>query len=165
MELYGTADSLDFEETQLCWGEFAESDESNELYLDTCFGMLTKQSNFSRLPHTGSTFFVNDMDGDGDKDLLLGDVDYPDLFLLNNDGSSEYAHMSSFTNIFPQNSRVLKLFSMPQASYIDVDNDGVRDLIVSPFDPSPYTSENFKSIWYYKNTGLDNIPEFSFCSG
>lgn len=162
VEKYGTSDSLDYEKTQICWGEFAESDESNQLFLDTCFGIDPEIVTGSRLPHTGSTFLVNDLNGDGSKDLLLGDVDYPDLYKLINGGTSEYAHMVSFTNIFPEGSRVLKLFSMPQASYFDVNNDNVKDLIVSPFDPGPVTSENFKSIWLYRNAGENNDPEFHF---
>jgi hypothetical protein len=36
MELFGHADSLKFEEVTRCWGRFAENDESNIIYLDTC---------------------------------------------------------------------------------------------------------------------------------
>jgi len=36
MEKYGNADSLDFMKTDFCWGYFAESEESNQLTLDTC---------------------------------------------------------------------------------------------------------------------------------
>ena len=162
VEKYGNADSLDYEKTQICWGEFAESDESNQLYLDTCFGVDRYKENASRLPHTGSTFLIHDLNGDGNKDLLLGDVDYPDLYKLINGGTSEYAHMVSFTNIFPEGSRILKLFSMPQVSYFDVNNDGVKDLVVSPFDPGIITSENYKSVWLYNNSGSDNNPEFHF---
>jgi len=162
MENYGTPDSLNFAETQLCWGQFAESDESNELFLDTCFGVMANGMMSQLLPHTGSTFLVSDFNGDQVKDLLLGDVDYPDLYLLLNDGTSEYAHMASYTNIFPSGSRSVKLFSMPLASFLDVDNDGLKDLIVSPFDPGSETSANYQSVWFYKNTGSNIEPDFIF---
>ena len=43
---------------------------------------------------------------------------------------------------------------------MDVNNDGRRDLIVSPNQAGPV--ENVQSVWYYENVGEDNAPIFSF---
>jgi hypothetical protein len=43
-----------------------------------------------------------------------------------------------------------------------MDNDGIKDLVISPFDPSYYTAENKKSVWFYKNTGTNTNPHFVF---
>ncbi|MEE4261040.1 MAG: T9SS type A sorting domain-containing protein [Bacteroidales bacterium] len=163
MEKYGIPDSLDFEQVTYCWGHFAESDESNELYLDTCL-ISNKDGKDVRddLRHTGSTFLLLDLDGDDDKDLLLGDVDYPGLFALINGGSIEEAHITSVDTLFPSVSETIKLFSMPAAAYIDVNNDAKNDLIVSPFDPSITASEDKQSVLLYLNEGENNHPDFEF---
>ncbi len=152
MEKYGNADSLDFEKTEYCWGHFAESDESNALFLDTCIG-----GNLNTVPeqdrHTGSTFLMIDLDHNGVKDLLLGDVDYPGLYALTNDGTPENAHIASFDTLFPQYDTTVRLFSMPAAALIDVNNDGNKDLLVAPFDPNPYVTRNRHSVWLYLSDG------------
>ncbi len=159
MEKYGNADSLDYEKTEYCWGHFAESDESNMLFLDTCIGSR-QTDGFLKERHTGSTFLMLDIDNNGVKDLLLGDVDYPGLFLLFNDGTSENARIGSFDTLFPSYDTTVKIFSMPVAAYIDVNNDGVKDLLVSPFDPNPFVTQNRKSVWLYLNEGENDNPVF-----
>jgi hypothetical protein len=156
MELYGIPDSLEYVEVTQCWGFFGESDESNVIYLDTCMG----KEQGTR--HTGSTFLLIDFDADGDQDLLLGDVDYPNLIALTNGGNPDSAYMISQDPEFPPGNKPIQLFSMPAAAYIDVNNNGIKDLILSPFDPSLVTSENVRSVWLYQNTGANNAPQFSF---
>ena len=170
MEKYGIPDSLDFEETTSCWGHFAENDESNQLYLDTCHNfknsILNPENDFLKNKktnrHTGSTFLLLDLDNDNDKDLLLGDVDYPNLVELINGGSPEEAYITSFDTIFPSYDKAINLFSMPLGSYMDIDNDNRKDLIVSPFDPSPITSRNTYSVQLYKNEGITDLPDFTY---
>lgn len=162
MEKYGHADSLDFEKTEYCWGYFAESEESNELTLDTCLTMRWSPGDAEHvlLPHTGSTFLVTDLQADGVPDLILGDVDYPNLILLENDGTPASAHIGAYDLNFPSYDLPVHLFSMPAASMQDIDNDGLDDLLVSPFDPNPFISENKFSSWLYLNTGNEESPYF-----
>ena len=160
MEKYGNADSLDYELSTYCWGRFAENDESNIIYLDTCFmkgnSFLNKNER-----HTGSTFLAIDLDNDSDKDLILGDIDYPNIIELTNGGTPDEAFMIRQDTAFP-NTHSLRIFSVPALNYFDVDNDGVSDLLASPFDPSLVTSENYKSSCFYKNTASNEMPVFSF---
>ena len=158
MEKYGTADSLTFEKTDNCWGFVAESEENNALYLDTClFGQAFFVDGDTR--HRGATFAVRDIDGNGLLDLLLGDVDYPTLTFLKNDGSTPTAVMASQTDIFPDNDP-LHLFSMPLPYFGDINNDGLTDMIVSPFDPNGLSCEGIGSIWLYLNEGSEQHPDF-----
>jgi len=169
MEDYGIPDSLDYVKTEYCWGHFAESDESNALFLDTCVNganltdtlapWLEKSAKNER--HTGSTFCMLDLNGDGVLDLLLGDVDYPGLFALMNGGTKEEAHIISYDTLFPDYGEPIRLFSMPAATYIDVNNDGVKDLLISPFDPGLYVSQNKHSVWLFLNSGKNDKPHFN----
>lgn len=163
MEKYGHADSLDYELVELCWGRFAESEESNEIFLDSCLdGPRRQLQNLDKERHTGSTFLLLDLNKDTVLDLMLGDVDFPGIFALYNGGSPEEAFIISYDTNFPAYSEKIELFSFPAAAYIDVNNDNKKDLLVSPFDPSLITSENKHSVWLYENTGANNKPFFYF---
>jgi hypothetical protein len=167
MEKYGHADSLDYIKTEFCWGFFAESEESNELTLDTCLRCSGKEAweqGGRGLRHTGSTFCILDLNGDALPDLLLGDVDYPNLVALYNGGSTDTAMMTAYDWLFPAGEKPVDLFSMPAAFYEDFDFDGIKDLLVSPFDPNPFLTSNFRSVWLYHNFGSDDNPQLGFHS-
>jgi hypothetical protein len=160
IEKYGIPDSLDYIKTSTCWGHFAENAEGNSIYLDTCLGSCFDYEKLTR--HTGSTFLLIDLDNDADKDLLLGDVDYPNLIQLLNGGNPDSAHMISTDTLFPSYDKPVNLIAMPAAAYLDVDNDEINDLILSPFDPGLEKSQNLRSVWLYKNKGENTLPDFEF---
>lgn len=155
-EIYGHADSLIFEKTSFCWGRVAESDENSTIYLDTC--LFSRKSYGFR--HRGATMLVHDFTGNSLPDLLLGDVDYPGLNLLINEGTQTSALIVAQDTLFPSNEFPVRLYSMPAAFLIDANNDGLKDLIVSPFDPNYNVTENYSSIWLYINEGSATQPLF-----
>lgn len=177
IENYGNRDSLNFMQVNYCWGRFAESDESNVITLDTCLRCESKvawghgggeewksgrgEEGNSQLRHTGSTFCMLDLNGDQLIDLLLGDVDYPNLVALYNGGTSDMAQMVSYDWEYPAGGNPVNLFSMPLAFNEDFDFDGINDLVVSPFDPSPFLSNNYQSVWFYHNEGSNTMPQFN----
>jgi len=167
MEKYGVPDSLVFRKTETCWGQFAESDESNTIYLDTCFGETEKpfagkgnEWKGGDPKHTGSTFLVFDSNGDGLNDLLLGDVDYKSPALLINGGTPDEAIITAYSFDFPAYDVPIDLWSFPVMNYLDLNNDGKKDLVASVFDPSLVKSENINNIWFYQNNGTTNAPVF-----
>ncbi len=164
MEKYGHADSLDFEKTDYCWGRIAENEETNEIYLDTCLFEKQLSMPMNGFRHRGATLLVHDLNGDGLHDLLIADVDYPNLVFLENGGTPEHAVMVSQDTAFPAGTTPIHLFSMPFAAYIDVNNDGIKDLLVSPFDPNPFVTQNRNSIWLYLNHGTNSLPQFELYS-
>lgn len=158
MERYGSRDSLVFERTDRCWGRVAESEEDNVMYLDTClfgYGIVVDKDDFR---HRGATVTVRDLNGDGLLDLLLADVDYPGLTFLENGGDAANALMVRQMD-YPPSDPVM-LYSMPVPFFTDVNNDGVDDLLVSPFDPNPMASEGIESVWLYLNHGTNEHPDF-----
>jgi hypothetical protein len=167
IETYGNCDTLLFEKTFNCWGDVAESSSSNHVFLDIvcpwkCHEEITIPKDDSGPKHTGSTMLVLDMNADSVKELVLGDVDYLNLTLLVNGGTKDTAHISSSDTLFPSSSVPVNLVSFPLATYVDVDFDGVRDLLVSPFDPNPAVPISLNSVWYYHNAGADNLPVFNY---
>ncbi len=164
MEKYGRCDSLDFKLADPCWGKFKESEGGNRIELNANCKVQNANSEVQSARHTGSTLLAVDLNGDGVKDLILGDVDYPGLVALYNGGTRDSAIMVAQDTIFPAATKAVHLFSFPAVSNIDIDNDGLKDLLVSPFDPSLHTSDNYNCVWYYKNTGTNTLPHFEIQS-
>ena len=163
---YGNCDSLDFARTDFCWGDFMENSNTNKLILDTsCSGYKEETVEQEKeILHSGSTISVMDLDSNGLKDLIIGDVSYPNLIAAYNGGTLQDAHIVSEDTAFPSNTLPVELYSMPFPSMIDVNNDGKKDFIASPFEANTILSESKKSCWYYKNTGTINVPVFEFQS-
>jgi hypothetical protein len=173
MELYGNCDTLLFERTFNCWGNFAENDFDNTINLNIvcpwkcqealpAYPYLEQPPSGGKVKHVGSTMLMLDMNNNGVQDLVLGDSDFMNLILLMNGGTADSAHIVSVDTSFPSNSVPVNLVSMPVPSYVDVNNDGVKDLLVSPFEPNLIIPESYKSVWYYENTGASNQPVFTF---
>jgi len=164
LELYGHADSLDFEKVAYCWGRIAENDENDQIYLDTCIFNPAEHITEPIDRHRGSTMLVYDANNSGLPDLLLADVDYPNVKLLTNGGTPSSAFIISQDTLFPSVEAPVRMFSMPVLARIDVNNDGLPDLLVSPFDPSLSVTENHQSIWLYLNTGTSSAPVYQLVS-
>lgn len=166
VELHGNPDTLDFKRTQRCFGNIQESDLTNQIFLNINCPFSNKISENNRnskaVNHVGSTMLFFDTDGDGLKDLLMGDTDYPSITWLKNGGTPDTAHFVAQDTLFPSNTRPIKLFSMPVLSYLDLNNNGVKDLVASPFDASPIISESKKSVWLYENHGRNDSIDLLF---
>lgn len=170
MEKYGVPDSLDFMMADKCWGRFYESELNNLLTLNVpcpykdCEdgGGIPYSRGPSATEHTGSTFLLLDMNADSLVELILGDVDYPTVIQLNNGGTLDSAHIVSQDTNFPLGTKPIDLVSFPALNYLDLDNDGIKELVASPFDPSPILPDNYHSVWYYENLGQNDQPQFEF---
>lgn len=169
-ENYGHSDSLKFELRNRCWGHFSESGGTNAVVLnDTCnnsdLGAVELTgSNTSRSSgaHAGSTVLSLDINGDGVKDLLLGDVMFNNVVMLENGGTvvNSNSSMIAQDTIFPDYDTPVDIQIFPACFYEDINNDGVRDLVVT--SNSENLSEDNTSIHYYLNTNTDDNPAFSF---
>jgi hypothetical protein len=161
VELGLPLDSLKFFMVDNCWGDFSESTCSANLNVCPLFKIW--QAN--KIPvakanlHAGSCILCFDNDGDGDKDMILGDISCDSIDYFNNGNTVSNAHIDNVTKTFPA-SQPVKMAYFPCAYYLDTDNDGARDLIVSP-NNTP-SSENFESAWRFKNSGTDASPIFTY---
>jgi len=171
MELYGTCDSLKFEMKNRCWGYASENSFSNDYILnDTCSGNVSNpgiiannDNERSADRHSGSCLLCLDLDGDNDKDLVTGDISFNNLTKLTNGGSPTAGSMVAIDAAFPSNNSSttpVDLSIFPCGYYVDVNYDGMKDLIVSP--NAPNASEDFNSVVYYKNAGTNSFPNFQF---
>lgn len=144
---YASDDSLfpfDLRLEDECWGKFSEAADNNTITL------LTNCQDGRNWPirHTGSSLLLNDFTNNGLPDLLVGDVDSPNLILLRNNGTISEPIMTQQDTAFPTNFPV-ELYSMPAASLINLYNSENQSLIVSPSDPSLTKSQDLNSVWRY----------------
>ncbi|MCW3086512.1 MAG: repeat protein [Bacteroidetes bacterium] len=177
MELYGIPDSLCFYMKNRSWGYAAEDPSNNNYYLNDSVtgqynvgnpGIITNPGDSiggvrSAERHSGSCQLCIDLDNDGDKEFIVGDVSFANLTMLTNGGTPKEANMVAVDTHFPENTSgtiPVDLTLFPCAYYEDVNNDNVKDLIVSP--NATNASENFNSEVYYKNTGTNTAPVFEF---
>lgn len=159
METFGNCDFLDYELKNACWGYFSEDGTNNTVTLfDTCENNVPDPEKTSL--HAGSTILALDLNGNGVKDLVLGDITYTNMVMLTNGGSPTSSGIVAFDTAFPSNSVPVDLTVFPAGYYLDADNDGRKDLLVAPNNPN--TSENSQNIWFYKNTGTVDVPVFTF---
>ncbi len=165
IELTGDCDTVAFERSESCWGIFYEGLNNYILNCDNCLcpSITNPNNSASKQKHAGSTLLAIDIDNDNDKDLVLGDVSFNNLNLLINGGDNQNAIMIAVDTLFPQeynNTIAANMNTYPASYYLDVTNDGIKDLIVAT--KSDNKSENFESCWLYENSGQNNNPEFNF---
>ena len=166
MELTGNCDTVAFKLSESCWGLFYEGLNSYTLNCPNCIcssAIANPNNANAKQKHAGSTLLAIDIDNDNDKDLILGDVSFNNLNLLINGGDNQNALVTSVDSVFPQNNSntiAANMHVYPATYYLDVTNDGVKDLVVTT--NSENNSENFESCWLYSNAGQTNSPDFNF---
>lgn len=153
-------DSLAYVLDEYTWGDIAEN--SCAVTLNQ-FAIPKKDGGISPL-HSGSCLMCFDNDGDGDKDLIIGDISCSTIEYCNNAGTISNAHIDDTTKLFPSypsknSTTVIKMNNFPCTYHLDVDNDGKKDLLASP---NVLGSENFTSSWYYKNISGSAAVNFQF---
>lgn len=152
-------DSLVYRLETDCWGGFYESGLGNEVDLSAAPGDCVDQFSGGGLEkrHSGSTLLTLDADGDQDKELILGDISFNEINFLHNGGDCDQAWMNNQDPDFPSYDVSAEVPVFPATFYLDVDNDGLRDLLVAP---NAALNADDDVVWWYKNTGTANKARF-----
>lgn len=162
-ELYGHADSLVYERVNQCWGKFSENNCVVQFNQCPNKPLVQKLEAIEKNLHAGSCLTCFDRENDGDQDLIIGDIGCDNITYAENTGTSTNAHITDTARRFPNypsinNTQRIRFSSFPCAYHVDVDGDNLKDLVASPNAPGV----NFKSMWYYRNTGTLTNPNFQF---
>ncbi|MCT4664867.1 MAG: T9SS type A sorting domain-containing protein [Flavobacteriales bacterium] len=156
-ENIGTASNYELKLTDRCYGRFTENFSDNSVTLHDCDDGNAAPPLASR--HSGSTVTIFDIDGDNDKDMFLGDVSFNNIVMLKNTPNAGVATMTEQIFTFPNNKPIdVQLF--PLVKFIDLDKDGDQDMLVTPNSSNNSVTKN--SVWHYKNTGNEIVPQFDF---
>ncbi len=163
-------DTMRMVRADACWGDFFEG--------NTCFtftfnyscplkpaptGPLSGAKGSSPL-HAGSTVSLYDYDGDGDKDLFMGDISCNELYYMQNIGTLANAVVAPPPTAFPPNTLPAILPRYPAAFFEDLDFDGKTDMLVAPNTSNDEANQvNFQfSSWLYKNVNPGNGTTLQF---
>ena len=153
-------DTLVYELEDVCYGKFIESGFSEDVVLsgdgNRCGGSLRQE--VVEIRHAGSTITAFDENGDGLIDIFLGDLTYNGIVALTNGGSQSDAWFSSSIVGFPTYDEPVEIEVFNALFYMDVDNDGLKDLIAAPNEEKAIQNNNH--IWMYKNQGTNDEPDF-----
>lgn len=165
MEIYGDLSHLSYEKYTACYGKFSTSHECNmpaNLSV-TCPAFLGGLQENSREMHAGASISIFDLNGDGKKDIVLGDVNCNTFRALFNAGTNTNAMINSSNNSFPLE-RPVNIQSFPACFFEDVDGDSIKDFLATPYITSndDYMVDFENSLWVYKNIGTKTTPNFSF---
>ncbi|CAI8338519.1 MAG: Uncharacterised protein [Owenweeksia sp. TMED14] len=147
---------LQFVKSDACWGDFLENNLSNSLTIDACTGSASPSQSFSdKLTHAGSTLLAADLTGNGLLDILLGDVSFSSAVAGFNIGSVSTANIESQDSTWPINNIPVNMPVFPGFSFIDGNDDGLKDIIVAPNMPA---GRSDTCVWAYTNSGTSSNP-------
>ena len=163
---------LDLECTNRCYGMLAEAAENNALFIGDDFecsfnvenpGMVVSDMSRTGL-HAGGALTSLQLEPGGPKDLIISDVTYPEaLAVVLEVGPSSLDSATYVDPTFPSNlygDQAVNLARFPAAFHLDVDQDGVRDLLFSP--NTPLETNDDESVHFFRNTGTEDEPAWQF---
>jgi hypothetical protein len=165
MQDYGVCDSLKFVYESQCWGNFSFCTGTNKVcnFNETCAPPASvliepeyNPEDAARRDDTVTTLFALDVDGNGLKDVLIGDMASGSSLMVHNGGTLQLANADAQDTLFPSYDSPINISEFVFHSYLDADNDGKRDLIASAG-----FNENKNGIWFYGNVGTDAAPVFN----
>ncbi len=166
----GSCDTPVYSTVNRCYGKLGEASESFSLFIgndfECDFNVVNPEftDDGSRDgQHTGGTILSIDLDQNGIKDLILSDVTetYMVAALMETDSEDQLDACFSAEPDFPSQYAATEGVDMrifPAGFYEDVNNDGLRDLIVCP--SGTVDTEDDNSVHLYLNSGENDLPIF-----
>ena len=168
-------DSLPYRLVTTCWGDFAQNVNNNSITLgipdtggcvyttpeDTIYGPPPPNGN-PQTRHSGNSLYPILDPIYKDIDVLNGNIGYNDLMLERNCTYRTYpfGYMCEWDSIFPPascpNPYPIYFYQYPAAYGVNISNDSLEDILVSPnvFAPYYYTggnARNVKNVIWYQN--------------
>ena len=150
---------LDLICTNRCYGMLAEASENNALFIGPDFDCSFNVADPRSQLHAGGAIASLQLEQGGPKDLIISDVTYPQtLGVVMEVGGSDLDSAVFVDPAFPANlygDQGVSLPRFPAAFHLDVDQDGVRDLLFSP--NTPLETDDDASVHFFPKHGLGKL--------
>lgn len=155
---------LDYELSDNCFGLIVEAGLSERITLSadgvSCGETMLDAA--TELRHAGSTVTLYDINQDGLLDALIGDVSNDGLVFLENGGDETQTWFTTQDLEFPDPQEPVKINIFNAAFFLDIDNDTIDELIVSPNEISGLQTTNH--IWQYELSTSDSGTTFELAN-
>ncbi len=154
-------DSLLFVFRDECWGYTSYLVNKNGFKLHDNSPCYTNYK--AHGAHNGSSVCLIDVNGDGAKEVLYGDVGFSSVILLQNGKLKNSLGRDSIVDqdtAFPRETVAANIEIFPASFKIDVDADGKKDLLIAP--NSDIGGRTTRMIHYFKNVGINNEDKYQF---
>ena len=134
-------------------GKFAKMDNlKDETGRNLNAGEPWEDENEYRMESLAAAPYAADIDGDGDYDMLIGNIE-GSVVLMKNIGDVKKPVFSTERTKLKADGKEIKVAGGDAGPvYEDWNHDGIRDLVVGAGDGS---------VWFYENTGKNSAPEFA----
>ncbi|MDI9869084.1 T9SS type A sorting domain-containing protein [Flectobacillus roseus] len=168
VEKYNDPTRLEFVKIGYCWGDFIKQLCQDFQFGidcgDTPAGQKSTDPSAQKVLHSGNALLLLDLNGDNKKDVLFGHITCNNIAALINQGTQQRASFKSANYVYPTNTTAIDFPIFPAVYFEDLDFDGIKDLVAAPngFDSAERTVDFQQSVWFYKNTGKDNLPIWNF---
>ena len=170
MDSLGNPNQFLFYNIYGCWGYFYKDANSNKAILPPVPNMCPLipanpwrvSDAFQNNSRDGGSFLWSaDMDGDGDKDLLLGDKVARNMLYVQNCGTPDSAWACGEDSLYPSYNVPSSMKDISAPQYFDVDNDGNKDLLSTNFNS---LGEDYNNALFYRNTTNNLTNQFALQS-
>lgn len=168
VEKYNDPTRLEFVKIGYCWGDFIKQLCQDFQFGidcgDTPAGQKATEPSAQKVLHSGNALLLLDLNGDNKKDVLFGHITCNNIASLINQGTQQRASFTSANYVYPTNTTAIDFPIFPAVYFEDLDFDGIKDLVAAPngFDSAERTIDFQQSVWFYKNTGKDNLPIWNY---
>lgn len=148
-----------------CWGKtFQGYERTHTLGIQNCsLQPNPAPQKTTKTTHTGNTLCFLDMDGDGDYDYLNGNVSFSDIQYLENGKNDHHYPIDTIISqdtTWQNTGAVLQMDLWPAAFWVDIDDDGDKDILIAPHTEG--ASENINCVAWYENTGTVTNPNYVY---
>ncbi|BDS09922.1 T9SS type A sorting domain-containing protein [Aureispira anguillae] len=177
-------DSLDFVLESECWGLFEETGDSSILNFGPSTDSCYNNAWFNQIPlmpradrirgqhstvgssrgprHVGANTTTVDFNGDGVRDMALGGVTYKNVNMVSGVMINDTILITTQDYHYPVYDEPVDIYTFPGTFFLDVNNDGLTDMIAAPSETGISESVMDSVAWYYQNTGSNNNMIFDF---
>jgi hypothetical protein len=176
-------DTMAFYMGSECWGLMSEELDSAKVmfgpkpdscYNNTYFNDLTRspqqlqqyirdQYSMRRgARHVGTNITLVDYNGDSSMDVVLSEVEFKNANMLTSTTVNDTVWMIGQQPRYPLYDKPVDIYSFPGIFFLDINNDGIKDMLAAPSETEDKKSVTDSVTWLYKNVGTNRNMTFEF---